>query len=118
MTSTSPSEPLLSVPKFASRVGVSPYTVRKWIKAGAIRAFDINLGGKLPVYRIPESQLENIIERSTLPTAEGFKTDPEASGGTGDGVSGGVPNPDGEVQSRDGTQDGLDGAGDGECGGA
>jgi|DEB0MinimDraft_3_1074331.scaffolds.fasta_scaffold155114_2 hypothetical protein len=111
MTTTSHSEPLLSVPKFASRVGVSPYTVRKWIKAGAIRAFDINLGGKLPVYRIPEGQLENIIERSSLPTAEGFESDPAASGGTGDGVSGGVPDPDGPVEAGDRTEDGLDGAG-------
>jgi len=63
MTVTSPSDPLLSVPKFAERIGVSPYTVRKWIKSGKLEAVNINIGGKLPVYRIAESKLDEIVKR-------------------------------------------------------
>jgi excisionase family DNA binding protein len=63
MTATSPSDPLLSVPKFAERIGVSPYTVRKWIKSGRLSAVNINIGGQLPVYRIAESQIEEIVKR-------------------------------------------------------
>jgi len=62
MTSPSEPDPLLSVPQFATKIGVSAYTVRKWIKGGKLPAVDINIGGKLPVYRIPESELEEIVK--------------------------------------------------------
>ena len=101
MTTTSHSEPLLSVPKFAGRVGVSPYTVRKWIKAGALTAIDINMGGKLPVYRIPEGQLEDILTRASISPDPDREEHPEKSGGSGDGVSGGSPNADGTEPARD-----------------
>jgi len=99
MTPTSPSEPLLSVPKFAGRVGVSPYTVRKWIRAGVLTAIDINMGGKLPVYRIPEAQLEDILTRAAIFPEAGSGEHPEAGGATGNGVSGGVPDTDGQKQA-------------------
>lgn len=83
---TSHSEPMLSVPQFAKRLGVSEYTVRKWIKQSAIRAVNINIGGKLPVYRIEGDQIEAVVNRIKL------QKEPAPDNGGGDGVSGGQPN--------------------------
>ena len=60
MQTTSHSDRLLTVAEFASQIGVSPYTVRKWIKKNQLEAVDLNVGGKLRVYRIPEAQIEKI----------------------------------------------------------
>jgi excisionase family DNA binding protein len=76
MTSPSEPDPLLSVPQFATKIGVSAYTVRKWIKGGKLPAVDINIGGKLPVYRIPESELEEIVK--TIRCAGSDRTGDEA----------------------------------------
>ena len=86
---TSPSDgPMLSVPQFAKRIGVSQYTVRKWIKQSAIRAVNINIGGKLPVYRIGGDQIEAVINRIEL------QEKPSADNSGGDGVLGGSPGND------------------------
>ena len=82
---TSHSEPMLSVPQFAKRLGVSEYTVRKWIKQSAIRAVNINIGGKLPVYRIEGDQIEAVVNRIKL------QKEPAPDNSGGDGVSGGQP---------------------------
>lgn len=85
---TSPSERMkhLSVPEFARAVGVSPYTVRKWVKSLELHAININTGGRLPVYRIPEWEVEATIKRIST------KTEPETGDSGGYGVSGGSPN--------------------------
>ncbi len=65
---TSPSDEnhrvnLLGVSAFAERLGVSSYSVRKWVKSGQVRAIDLNAGGKLRVYRIPETEIDSIKEK-------------------------------------------------------
>ena len=84
-TTTSHSDRLLTVAEFASRIGVSPYTVRKWIKKSQLPAVDLNVGGKLRVYRIPEAQIEAISGRIKITDDNG------EDGRVSDQVSGGVP---------------------------
>jgi len=62
-TSRSDGNRLLTVAEVAGRIGVTPYTVRKWIKGGQLSAVDLNAGGKLCVYRVPEDQIEEISRR-------------------------------------------------------
>jgi len=57
---TSPSDRLLTVAEFAGALGVSSYTVRKWIRQKEVSALNMNLGGKLPVYRIKENEIDRI----------------------------------------------------------
>lgn len=64
---------LLTVAEFARRTSLSPYTVRKWVAQGEVRAVDLNASGKLRVYRIPLSELERIQGRM----------DPRADNGEG-----------------------------------
>ena len=75
---TSPSDRLLTVAEFASTLGVSSYTVRKWIRQKEVSAMNMNLGGKLPVYRIKENEIDRIKGR-----IEVNHPDPEAGRETG-----------------------------------
>ena len=81
-TTTSHSDRLLTVAEFASRIGVSPYTVRKWIKKSQLPAVDLNVGGKLRVYRIPEAQIDGRVSDQVsggVPCRlEQLKTGPES----------------------------------------
>jgi len=49
-------EPLLDVNRFADLVGVSPYTIRDWIRKGVLRATKL---GRL--VRIEQSELQRLI---------------------------------------------------------
>jgi len=79
---TSPSERLLTVSEVSASLGVSPYTIRKWIRQGQINAFNMNLNGKLPVYRIKEDQIDRIKGKMEI-----NNNDPEEGQQAGDEVS-------------------------------
>jgi len=52
-----PRRNLLTVREWAQREDVAPATARKWIRAGLVRARDLNAGsGKRPRWRILASQ--------------------------------------------------------------
>ncbi len=69
---TTASEEFLSPEEVGERLGVSVYTVRRWIKAGQLRAFR---PGK--EYRIQESDLEEFLRaREVRPKLQGPPSDP------------------------------------------
>lgn len=55
---TSPKSPMLTVAQVCDRLNIHEATVRRWIKAGTLKA--TLLGGT--VWRIPESEIDRLIQ--------------------------------------------------------
>ena len=53
-------QPLLTVDEVAQRLKVHPETVRRWIRAGALRAIPL---GPRAGYRVTEGNLQEFLDR-------------------------------------------------------
>ena len=52
-----------TVREFARALGISPATVREWIKAGKVNALEVSSGSGRKSYRIHRSEVEEVFRR-------------------------------------------------------
>lgn len=63
---------MITVPEAAKRAGKDPETIRRWIRAGRLRARKIGTQ-----HVIEESDLEPLLEDELLPVPESWRTMPD-----------------------------------------